>query len=329
METKFVCPFSARTEVIRRCDGRVIGVFDGVKKFESGYYALLKNGVVSLYSYNNQLVFDKLEDVWVAPNNYILLKKKGEDMWQLYSSSRGVVAQGERIKVYVQDGWRLVFLKQKDVKTWHYFDVGEHSYLPSAKILEADDVEVFYQKTGATFNRLLFILSADGKKAIQAIDSISLKAKITISDVCEYLLLDNGDIAVFKGVFRRRAVKLFTEIFPTQGELIDLYDQSFRLWIQAKAVITLSSELVFVCKSNGEWLLFAGDRLLKQGIAELKISLEWDGVVLLGKTFDGKQVRVSMASPDEVLLWVGDEFSYIIDGRFEVKPKGASDVFFI
>lgn len=335
METKFVVPFKSPLKVYRSREKSLFGVFDGARKFDNGMFAVLKDGVVTLYKNKSgcepQVVFSDLEDVFVALNGYILLKKKGSDEWQLYDAHVELYATGEKAAVF-QDGWYcFAFLKQKGSSQWLFWNLYKDCFLPSTKMLEADEIDVRYDKFGPYRSRLMFIVTLDGKTTLQRMDTLHMKSTVELS-APYYHCLPNGGIVVAENPVCVQEGRNVVKVMPDRG-VLELYSVDFKFKCCADG-LAMVGKSVLLRYYDEQWALFVGDNLLKKDIIHLQMNA---GVMayaigLKGQTFDGKPVKVWERYDETVVFEYGDERFFIVDGGISpvvVRADGMDDVFII
>ena len=335
METNFVIPSLMPCVVMKKQTRRKIGVYDGARVFDNNYYALLKNGVVTLYDYiDRQLFADSvLEDVWVAPNGYRLIKKKGANEWELYDELGQKTATGERVAVFNQDGWALVFLKQRGKAQWHFYNVDKNSYLPSVKSVDADEVEVRYDVFAPYSSRLMFILTSGGKTALQFINLLSLKPYREIRNAAYYEFLPDGSIAVADKPLTRCEGLGFARVVPEEGGLMTVYSADHKRYFDSRGIVMFSSG-VFLRYDGSCWRTYLADRSQfgkeVYGI-ELYAGLMSYHIGVSGKTADGKPVKMTTYSEKDkkVLLEYVDKWLFIVGGKILVDAETGQDVFLI
>lgn len=333
METKFVKPFSSPQLVIRKRTLEELGVYDGVRVFENGYYATLKDGEVKLYDYwNRQLYQDSvLEDAWVAPNGYRLIKRKGEEMWMLYSSNGNkFFASGEQAVVFNQGCYALVFLKQKGKAEWLFYDVCKNSVLPSVRKVIADEIEVRYDITAFGTTRLMFILTSGGKATLQPINPLYLKPSWQIPNVAFYEFLPDGSIVTSERALTREEGRDVVKVMPQACVTMQIYSADLKSCYSADGIVMFSSGMFFRCH-GAEWFAFAGKYLIARGIYDLKL---YAGVMAYnigveGTTSGIKPVKARECAMGKVLLEYGSERYFIFGGTMVARANGASDVFLV
>ncbi len=335
METKFVMPFQFPRKVYRRQAKSLLGVFDGARKFDNGLFAVLKDGVVTLYrdvSYGKErVIFSDLEDVFVASNGYILLKKKDVDEWQLYDSHLKIYAMGERVAVFQDDSYCLVFLKQKDKPQWFFYNLCKNSFLPSRKVLDADEFDVRHDKFCPLDSRLMFIVTLDGKTILQWMNMLYLKPTKILSAPYHYCLPD-GCIAVAEKPFYIHEGYRVVKVMPSEG-VLEIYSADFKFKYCANG-LAIVGKGVILRYYDEQWSLFVGNDLIKGGIVDVQM---YAGVMayhigVVGKTLDGKTVKVLCYKDDKVIFEYGDErFFIFLDDALAVvvQADGMDDVFVI
>lgn len=336
METKFVVPFKAPQKVYRRREKSLFGVFDGARKFSYyGMFAVLKDGVVTLYQDKSnaepKVVFSDLEDVFVTLNGYILLKKKGADEWRLYDSHMELYAMGEKAAVFQEDGYCLVFLKQKECSQWFFWNLYKDCFLPNTKILVADELDVRYDKFGPYSSRLMFIVTLDGKTSLQRMDTLYMKPTEILSSPCGYYL-PNGYIVIADQPFSISEGVRSQLIMPSNG-VLELYSADFKFKCCADGLAMVGKSVLFrYC--DGQWTLFVGNNLLKNGIVDVQL---YAGVAayyhaIKARTLDGKPVKVWARQDEKIVFECGEERFFIIDDSISpvvVQADGMDDVFII
>lgn len=337
METKFVVPFQSPQKVYRIRGKSFFGVFDGARKFDNGMFAVLKDGVVTLYgdapSGRSYEVWADLEDVFVAPSGWMLLKKRNSDEWQLYDrSKKGPYATGEKAAVFQEDWYCLVFLKQKGDSQWYFWNLYGKYFLPDTKILEADKFDVRYDKFGPYSSRLMFIVTLDGKKTLQRMDTLRVKPTEILS-APYYYCLPNGLIAIDDNTPLKISEGRFSALVLPEKKC-KLYSAFFKFQ-ELVCGVAVVGQAVLLRRDDGSWALFAGDELVKEGIVDVEM---YYGVMsyaigIQGKTPGGKNVDVFVRILDgKVVFNYGNERFFIFSGNRSpvvVQADGMNDVFII
>lgn len=336
METRFVKAFASPQMVVKCQPQQVIGVFDGARKFDNGTYAVLKDGVVTLYRTvyysQDEVILSDLEDIFVTPNGYILLKRKDEDDWQLWDRNKEILATGEKACVFQEGHWCLVFLKQKGKSEWIFFDVNKNSILPLMKKIEADELDVRYDNFSAISGRLMFIVTLNGKTILHKMDTLYLKPAKSL-EVPFYACLPDGKIVVadaLPGAFGGRRV---IQIMPQKGGVLSVYSKDFDFCYCTDGIAMVGTSAVLrLCDSK--WSLFVGKKLVKDGILDLEMyaGVMAYAVAAVGRTADGKPVKISSYAPGKVVLNYGDERFFIFDDVVNpvvVQANDTEDVFLI
>lgn len=326
METKFVKPSLYPVTVVKRTNKLVVGVFDGVRRFDNGSTALLKNGVVSVYSSVFQKRFDGLEDVFVAPNGYTLLKRKGADVWQLVRLYEEVIAEGEQVNVFQKGNFCLVFLKQRGKAEWLFYNVGEHSFLPSARTVVADTISVHLNDF-----QLVFILKLGGKTIIQKINTLYLKPEMQIDDAPFYVFLPDGSVAVSaQSLSCPETLSDICQVMPAEGEKMTVYSADFKKKLQADGLMICPSG-AFFAKFGESWTFFVHWTQVKGEIYHLTLRsfVSSIGTDIQGKTADGKDVYVDFCSPNKIFLDYAGERFFIFDERIIINANDVNDVFLV
>lgn len=332
METKFVKPFSSPQMVIRRRTLEKLGVYDGARVFNNGYYALLKDGVVMLYNYRCQQLFEdwELEDAWVAPNGYRLIKRKGEEMWMLYSSSGNkFYASGEKAAVFNQGCYTLVFLKQKGKAEWLFYDVNKNSILPKEQSVKTEEIEVRYDTTALGADRLMFILTSGGKAILQRINALFMEPVCQIPNVAFYEFLPDGSIVTSVQPMMREEGKDVVKVMPQACASVQLYSPDLKSCCQADGVVMFSSGMFFRCHGI-EWFAFAGRYLVARGIYDLRLyaGVKPYNIGVEGGT-SGKPVRAYKCTAEKVMLEYADKRYFIFNGTVVIHADLSQDVFLI
>lgn len=324
METRFVKPFSAPQLVVRRQTGAHLGVYDGARVFENGYYATLKNGEVQLFdNYGQQLYKDSvLEDVWIAPNGYRLIKRKDAELWELFRSNGKCCGVGERAAVFCHERLSLIFLKQKDVSVWRFYNVEKSSVQALERMVNADDVDVRFE------NQLLFILTLGGKHIMQYINLLYMKPEHEIGNVPYYELLPDGSVVVSKYPIQRYDGRFCVQIMPHVCADMQIYSPDLKSHFGVDGLVMFSSGLS-LRKHGAEWRAFIGRRLIKRDIYDLQLRLVPDSSVVWieGINAEGKRVRMVADAPGKVLMEYGRERYFIFDNFVVACAEGTGDVF--
>ncbi len=310
METRFVKPFAAPQMVVRQQTGESLGVFDGARAFGTGYYALLKDGIVKLYDYRKQQIYGDLEDAWVTPNGYHLIREKGSAKWKLFLSPGKCRAEGDRAVVFAANGTALVFLKQSGVPEWRYFDVSKHSVAPKANCISADEIDVRQQR-----NKLYFILTSGEKNVLQYRTMFTLKLEGELSDVPYYAFLPDGSIAVAEKPLSCIEGPEFLHVTPSEGSVMTVYT-GLKFRFRSDGIVMTSSG-VYLQRCGEEWSLFAGGRLVKDGIFNVVSygTFMSCGRDTVGRTADGRPVVLQACSPEDVMLDYAGEIFHILKGK--------------
>lgn len=339
MDTKFVIPFQSPQKVYHCQSKSLLGVFDGARKFDSGMFAVLKDGVVTLYGElpegETQVVYSDLEDVFVAPNGYILLKKKNSDEWQLSSlfMRRKSFITGEKAAVFQNAQYCFVFLKQKGKPQWFFCSMNKGAFSPTIREVEADEVEVRYDRLSLYHYRLMFILTLGGKTTLQLVDSVFLTTRDELS-APYYYCLPNGLIAIDDNTPLKISEGRFSALVLPEKEC-KLYSAFFNFQ-ELVCGVAVVGQAVLLRRDDGSWALFAGDELVKEGIVDVEM---YYGVMsyaigIQGKTPDGKNVEVFVRILDgsKVVFNYGNERFLIFSGKdspVAVQTDEMNDVFVI
>ncbi len=330
METKFVPTFASPRAVYKHCACHFIGVFEGARKFDNGKFALLKDGEVTLYrniAYApEKVVFSGLEDVFVAPNGYILLKRKGEGEWQLLDNNQKVLALGEKVGVFQKESLCLVFLKQQGKAEWVFYDVNKNNFMPSERTIVADEIDVRYDCFSSTSSRLLFIIKLGGKTKLLRVTTLFFELAEEL-EVPNYYLLPNGDVVVSQNPFQIYEGYNSVKILPAEGEVLTVYSEKLAFDYCTDGIAFVGKVAVFR-RLASKWNLFVGKKLVKDGIADLYpyVGVMAYPIGLEGQTSDGTSLTALVHGTDKVVVECGKERFFIFSDEVMPVVISANDV---
>lgn len=325
-------PFFLPRRVVNKQTGDSFGVFDGARVFGHKYYALLKDGVVKLYDHRNRQLYEdcELEDVWVAPNGYRLIKRKASECWELWNLV-GDCVEGERAAVFQQENICLVFLKLKEASRWCFYNVNKSSMMPSARYIDTEDVDVRYEKLASGCNRLMFILTSGGKVTLQRINMLFLKPEDEIRNVAYHEFLPDGSIVVADDLLTRTEARCSVQVMPSSGCKMTVYTPDLKSQFCSDGIVMFQSG-VFLQLDDSHWRVYdATCRPIGSKIYDVKIYfglMSYD-IGIQGRTADGLLVKIVARSAKEIFLEYADKRIYIIDGKMIVYANATEDVFLI
>lgn len=332
METRFVKAFLKPQTVVHSRSRKNLGICDGAAGFGDYFYAVLRSGSVTLYDYDGKVLYDNLDDVWVAPNGYRLIKKKDSVLWELFDPRGEKKADGDKIKVMNDNGYNLLFIKQYHSDVWFVYDLCQYSIGPTPRKYAAEDIEAFYLE-GFRCCRLIFAVVENGTHKLWGINPRNLRPETSewVENAPFFEILPDGYIAVSQQDISAELIKANTFVFwrPSSEQELParLYSHRLRLHDTVRGLAVFPDGVKFCCGEDKVWYVVGADGrcLLPNRISHLCCDLRHE--CLTGYIETGAPCTFSVVSPHVSRFDIdGKVQSFIIDGYHLYDAGGCSNL---